>query len=120
MQMSKERVRSPVRLSKTELLRRLDARSRRRYGGPFGEALLNDLIKDGLVPALERSKNEGRKPVYEAGIRHYRRALQIRRLMSRRIFGRDTQKIQLFLRGYGIEPWDVREAVRREYGKHIR
>jgi hypothetical protein len=34
-------------------------RSRRRYGDPVGEAVLNDLMKDGLLAALERSGNEG-------------------------------------------------------------
>jgi hypothetical protein len=101
-------------------LRRLEDRSRKRYGGPFSEGVLNDLIKDGLLPALERSKNEGLRPVYEAGARHYRRGLQIKRLMSRGVSGRDALRIQLFLRGYGIKPWDVREAVRREYARHLR
>jgi hypothetical protein len=118
--MPSERTRSTVRLSKPELLRRLDERSRRRYGEPFSEAILNDLIKDGLLDALERSKNEGLKPVYEASARHYRRGLQIKRLMSRGISSRDALRIQLFLRGYGIKPWDVREAVRREYARHLR
>ena len=118
--MPSEYVRSPTRLSKTELLRRLDDRSRRRYGDPFNEGGLNDLIKDGLVPALERAKNEGLKPIYEATARHYRRALQIKRLMSRGVSNRDALRIQLFLRGYGIKPWDVREAVRREYARHLR
>jgi hypothetical protein len=117
--MSSERSRLPVRLSKPELLRRLDARSRSRYGGPLSEALLNDLIKDGLVPALRRSKNEGLKPVYEASARHYRRALQIKRLMSRGVSGRDTLLVQLFLRGYG-KPWEVRKALRREYARHLK
>src|SRR5262249_40538350 len=75
---------------------------------------------DGLLDALERSKNEGLKPVYDAGAQHYRRALQIKRLMARGISGRDKLRIQLFLRGYGVKPWDVREAVRREYANHLR
>jgi hypothetical protein len=57
--MPSKRTPSPSRLTKPELLRRLDERSRRRYGEPFSKAVLNDLIKDGLLPALERSKNEG-------------------------------------------------------------
>jgi hypothetical protein len=40
--------------------------------------------------------------------------------MSRGMSGRDALRIQLFLRGYGVKPWDVREALRREYGKHLR
>jgi hypothetical protein len=120
MDTSRDCPRSTVRLSKAELLRRLDARSRERYGGPFSEGLLNDLIKDGLVPALKRSKNEGLKPQYEASALHYRRALQIKRLISIGMSSRDTQRIQLFLRGYGVKPWDVREALRREYAKHLR
>src|SRR5262245_1814144 len=118
--MSSERARSPGRLSKAELLRRLNEWSRTRYGGPFSESLLNDLMKDGSLPAFQRSKNEGLKPVFEASAQHYRRALQIKRLMSRGISGRDTLLIQLFLRGYGVEPWEVREAFRREYARHLR
>ena len=115
-----ERTRTPAQLTKPELLRRLDERSRRHYGQPFTEGVLNDLIKDGLLPALKRSGNEGLKPVYQGGASHYRRALQIKRLMSRGMRGRDTLRIQLFLRGYGAEPWEVRDALRREYAKHLR
>jgi hypothetical protein len=75
-----------VQLSKVQLLHRLDERSRKRYDAPFSEGVLNDLIKDGLLPALERSKNEGLKPVYEAGASHYRRALQIKRLLAGWLF----------------------------------
>jgi hypothetical protein len=118
--MSRDGSRSTVCLSKAELLRRLDARSHEHYGGAFSEGILNDLIKDGLLPALERSKNEGLKPLYEASASHYRRALQIKRLMSQGVSGRDTLRIQLFLREYGVKPWDVREALRREYARHVR
>jgi hypothetical protein len=118
--MPSERSRPPIRLTKPGLLRRLEDRSRKRYGGPFSEGVLNDLIKDGLLPALERSKNDGLKPLYIAGASHYRRALQIKRLMSQGISRRDTLRIQLFLRGYGVMPWDVRDALRQEYGKHLR
>jgi hypothetical protein len=111
---------SGCRLSKGELLDRLDDRSRDHFGGPFSEGLLNDLIKDGLLPALQRSKNEGLKPVYEANASHYRRALQIKRLMWQGVLGRDALRIQLFLRGYGVMPWEIRDALRLEYGKHMR
>ena len=118
--MSSDCPRPIVCLSKAELLRCLDARSRARYGEPFSEGVLNDLIKDGLVPALERSKNEGLKPLYVASALHYRRALQIKRLMSRGMLRRDTLRIQLFLRGYGVKPWEIRDAVRQEYARHLR
>jgi hypothetical protein len=118
--MPSEYARLPTRLSKPELLRRLDERSRRRYGEPFSEGGLNDLIKDGLLDALDRSKNEGLTPVYEASARHYRRAMQIKRLMSKGMSRRDTLRIQLFLRGYGVKPWEIREAVRQEYARHLR
>jgi hypothetical protein len=118
--MPSEYARSPARLSKPELIRRLDDRSHRRYGEPFSEGVLDDLIKDGLVPALDRSKNAGLNPVYVASASHYRRALQIKRLMSRGMSRRDTLRIQLFLRGYGAMPWEIRDAVRQEYARHLR
>jgi hypothetical protein len=111
---------SASRLSKAALVQRLDERSQKRYGGRFTKALLEDLIKDGLLPALQRERNIGLIPVFKANAAHYRRALQIKRLMARGIHERDRLRIQLFLRGYGIEPWDVRDALRREYAKHVR
>ena len=103
-----------LKVSKAELLQRLDTRSRARYGGEFPESWFEDLVRDGLVDALERGANKGLAPVYFATPSHYRRALQIKRLHKAGIRGRDAQLVQLFVRGYGVEPWQVRDALLRE------
>ena len=46
-------------LSRAELLAELDHRSRSRYGEPFPESLFDDLQKDDLISALDRSRNAG-------------------------------------------------------------
>ena len=107
-------------LSKAELLRRLDRRSRSRYNEPFLESLFDDLQKDDLIPALERSGNEGLSPTYFATYRHYRRALQLQRLRSVGIKGRDALRVQLFVRGYGLKVSEVRGAVRDEFLRGLR
>jgi hypothetical protein len=103
------------RLSKRALVSRLDRRSRERYGGEFKESWLNDLIKDGLVPGLEYSENQGHRRTYFATCIHYRRALQVKRLAHSGITRRDAQLIQLFVRGYGVKAWQIREEMRREF-----
>jgi hypothetical protein len=107
-------------LSKAELLGRLDRRSRSRYNAPFLESLFDDLQKDDLIPALERSQNVGLSPTFFATWRHYRRALQLQRLRSVEIKGRDALRVQLFVRGYGLEAWEVREALRKEFLRGLR
>jgi hypothetical protein len=102
-------------LSKKELLRRLDDRSRSRYGEPVPESLFDDLQKDDLIPTLERSENDGLSPTYFATSRHYRRALQLQRLRSIEIKGRDALRVQLFVRGYGLKVSEVRGALRSEF-----
>jgi hypothetical protein len=104
-----------LRLSKSELLRRLDRRCRSRYREPFSASLFDDLQKDALIPALERSANAGLFPTYVATRRHYRRALQLQRLRSLGIKGRDALRVQLFVRGYGLQVSEVREAIRNEF-----
>jgi hypothetical protein len=104
-----------VKLSESELLRRLDRRSRSRYSEPFPESLYDDLRKDDLIPALDRSENEGLSPTYFATWRHYRRALQLQRLRSVGIKGRDAHRVQLFVRGYGLKVSEVRDAIRNEF-----
>jgi hypothetical protein len=103
-----------MRLSRKELLSRLNRRSFARYGGGFSEPWLNDLIKDGLLPALIRTENDGRRPTYSANVTHYRRALQLKRFHNLGIRGRDAQLLQLFVRGYGVKPWQIREPLQRE------
>jgi hypothetical protein len=109
-----------LELSKPELLQRLDGRSRSRYSAPFPESLFDDLQKDALIPPLERSGNVGLAPRYFATWRHYRRALQLQRLRSVRIKGRDALRVHLFVRGYGLEVWEVRETVRKEFLRGLR
>jgi len=104
-----------LELSKSELLQRLDRRSRSHYGGPFPESLFDDLQKDALIPALERSANAGLAPTYFATWRHFRRALQLQRLRWLGIAGRDALRVQLFVRGYGLKAFEVRDALRSEF-----
>jgi hypothetical protein len=67
-------------------------------------------------------ENALRRPVRDANAHaaHYPRDLQIARLMARRVEGRDALAIRLFLRGYGVRPWEVGEAVGREYERLVR
>ena len=109
-----------VELSEPEFLCRLDERSRSRYGEPFPKSLLDDLQKDDLVPTLDRSKNDGLSPRYFATCRHYRRSLQIQRLRSLGIKGRDALRVQMFIRGYGLKVSEVRGAVRDEFLRGLR
>jgi hypothetical protein len=109
-----------LELSASVLLRRLDDRSRSRYGEPFPESLFNDLQKDGLIPASDRSKNDGLSPTFFVTWRHYRRALQVQRLRSLGIKGRDALRVQLFIHGYGLKVSEVRGAVRDEFLRGLR
>jgi hypothetical protein len=112
--------RKQLELSKSELLRRLDHRSCSRYGEPFPESLFDDLQKDDLIPELKRSKNVGLAPTFFATWRHYRRALQLQRLRSVGIKGRDALRVQLFVRGYGLKVSEVRESLRDEFLRGLR
>jgi hypothetical protein len=48
MAVASDYAQSKVRLTKADLLCRLDARSRERYGEPFSAGLMNDLIEAGF------------------------------------------------------------------------
>jgi len=109
----------PLRLSKSELLQRLDRRSRSRYREPFPESLFDDLQDDALIPALDRSANVGLSPTWFATRRHFRRALQLQRLRSVGIKGRDALRVQLFVRGYGLKVSEARDALRAEFLRGI-
>jgi hypothetical protein len=104
-------------MNKAELIERVDQYGRKRYGVGFSTILLNDLIKDNLFPAATRKGNIGNRPIHDYGCRAYRRALQIVRLINAGITTRDAQRIQLFLKGYGLEVCDadVRIPLRNEY-----
>lgn len=104
-------------MTKFELLERVARRAIDRYGQIFSEALLNDLLKDGLIPVPNRIENKGKAPNYQYNWRAYRRALQIVRLRRDGIVGRDAQRVILFLRDYSQSVWDVKEALLNEYIK---
>ena len=107
----------PLRVSKAELLSRLASRSEARYGGAITEVWLNDLVKDGLLDELDRGPNKGRSPQYFASKNHYRRALQLKRLYHLGIRSRDALRLQLFVRGYGVRPEMIGDALRNEIVK---
>lgn len=102
-------------ITKSDLLIRIERRARDRYGQEIGMSWLNDFIKDGLIPAAT-----GRSPNYKYDCRAYRRALQLVRLRRAGIVERSALKVQLFLRGYSLPVWDVREALRSQYVKYSR
>lgn len=105
-------------MNKSELVQRAAKRARERgYCESFAIPLLNDLIKNALVPEGKRTRNRGKKPTYLYDWRCYRRVLQILRFRGLGIVGRDALLLQLFLRGYGIKPAHVRTALAREYRK---
>jgi hypothetical protein len=102
-------------MDKTQLVARASKRGLERYGQGFSESLFDDLLDDGLIKKGERRGNDGKRPIYEFGYVSYRRTLQILRLRSKGIVGRDATKVQLFLCSYSLPVWDVREALSREY-----
>jgi len=105
-------------MNKTELTNRAKERAEERgYKEGFSTSLLNDLIKDGLVPEGKRTANQGKKPSYNYDRKCYRRLLQVLRLQALGIIRRDALLLQLFLRGYGIKPFFVKDALRKEYRK---
>lgn len=108
--------RQPIRLSRTKLVSRLNDRSLKRYKSGFKDSWLAALMDEGLVSRLERGKhNDGLKPVFFATARHYKRALQLKRLFAIGITNRNAQRLQLFIRGYSNDVWDIRDALRSEY-----
>lgn len=104
-------------MTKLDFLNRVASRALDRYGQVFREPLLNDLLKDGLIPAPDRVENSGKAPNYKYSCQAYRRAMQTVRLRKDGIVGRDAQRVILFLRGYSQPVWDVKEALRNEYVK---
>ena len=102
-------------MNRAELIERVAKRARERYGQDFRGSLFDDLLDDGLIPGGRRNENVGKHPVYEFDCASYRRALQIVRLRSKGIVGRDAIRVQLFLRKYSHPVLDVRDALRKEY-----
>lgn len=106
-------------MTKNELLARANERAMGRYGVVLSAAKLNDLIKDGLVPAATRSGNIGQRPIYEYGFRSYRRLLQVARLAREEVIERNAIIILFYLRGYGIHDWQVRDALATEFSRQM-
>ena len=105
-------------LTKPELVALIRWRARADHGLVFDAASLNDLIKDGLMPAATRIGHIGRKPHYGYDWKAYRRGLQLVRLRARGVVGRDAIKVQLFVCGYSLPAYDLREALWNEYRNH--
>jgi hypothetical protein len=103
-------------LSKAELVERLTRRSVR-YPGVFNEGLLDKWIEKGLAISGDRRENQGLRPTYRYGYRHYRRALQLVRLYAAGVRDRDAVLVQLFLSGYSVKPHEVREPLLTEFRK---
>jgi hypothetical protein len=107
----------PTELSKAVFTERATHWARR-VGVEFGETRLNEWIKQGLVEEGARRGNIGTRPVFRFGARHYRRVLQIILLYGRGIKDKNAVLVQLFLKGYGVRVFEVREPLRLELRRH--
>ena len=83
----------------------------------FKESWLDEWIDKGLVAEGDRRANRGKRPVYHYTRHHYRRVLQILKLYARKIKRTDAILIMLFLNGHGVRPYEVREALQREFAR---
>jgi hypothetical protein len=101
---------------KTELVRRAESWSAKRRLS-FKESWLDEWIDKGLVAKADRRENLGKRPVYRYGRHHYRRVLQILKLYARNIKRTDEILILLFMNGHGVKPFEVREALQRQFAK---
>jgi hypothetical protein len=102
-------------LTKDCLLARVAKRARSRYGFCFVDSFFNDLLKDRLMLPPQRGTNAGKRPRFTYDRRHYRRSLQIVRLVVTGFKSRDTQRVALFLKGYGLTPREIRKPLVRLY-----
>jgi hypothetical protein len=105
-----------VAMLKAELVRRATRWSAERRLS-FKESWLDEWIDKGLVAKGDRRENLGKRPVYHYSAHHYRRVLQILRLYARKIKRTDAILIMLFLNGRGVKPYEVREALGREFAR---
>jgi hypothetical protein len=105
-----------VAMLKAELVRRVTRWSTKRRLS-FKESWLDEWIDKGLVAKGDRRENLGKRPVYHYSAHHYRRVLQILRLYGRKIKRTDAILIMLFLNGRGVKPYEVREALGREFAR---
>ena len=103
----------PHRLNKQAFVERVHAKARR-WQQPFRLSHLNEFIKQGLIERAVRQPNDGRKPHYTFGCRHYRRVLQLLRLRAVGVRDSDALIVQLFMRGYGIKTEQFRAAIVKE------
>jgi hypothetical protein len=103
--------------TKDELITLIAKRARDRYAIEFTETLFNDLLKDHLMFRPRRGPNIGKRPTFIYGRKHYRRALQLVRLVALGFESRDAQRLALFLKGYGLSPGAVRKPLSRLYPK---
>jgi hypothetical protein len=102
-------------MDRDQILDRIQKRALLKHGQDFSGSLFDDLIDDGLIPEGKRRGNIEKRPRYEFSRASYRRALQIVRLRSKGITGRNAIRVNLFLSGYSQPAWDVREALRKEF-----
>jgi hypothetical protein len=86
----------------------------------FKIALLNDLMKNGLMPAATPVGRSGKAWRYRYDARAYRRGLQIARLRAAGVVERDALTVELFLRAYSLPPFLVRPALWAEFKWSIR
>jgi hypothetical protein len=101
---------------KAELVRRA-ARWGAKRRLSFKESWLDEWIDKGLVAKGDRRENLGKRPVYRYGCHHYRRVLQILKLYARNVRRTDEILILLFLNGHGVKPYEVREALQRQFAR---
>lgn len=102
-------------MTKAELVARVHARTASPLGLMFTTSALDDLIKDGLVPAGHRDGNDGRKPRYRFSWRHLHRVTFLVALQARGVRRRDAQRLRLFVAGCRLPLWEVRQALISEY-----
>ena len=103
-------------LSKSEFVLRIASRAKR-YGVDFTQTRLDEWIKQGLALAADAGPSRGRRRTFTYGCWHYRRALQLVRLHAAGINDTDAIFVQLFIRGYGAMPHEVREPLIKEFLK---
>jgi hypothetical protein len=106
----------PAALSKTAFVQRVAAWAGR-YFITFDSSRLNEWIKQGLALKAEPGPSKGRRRTYTYSYVHYRRALQLVRFYRYGVKDTDAILVQLFIRGYSVEPHEVREALKKEFIK---
>jgi hypothetical protein len=112
-------MKNKLSLTKDAVIALVAERSRSRYGFEFRRSLFNDLLKDGLMFRPRRQANVGKQPSFAYGYEHYRRSLQIVRLITSGFESRDGQRLALFVKGYGLTPREVRYPLGRLYPKLV-